>query len=366
MNQIRIYQPDIGLKEIYYVAKTMLNGWIGYGEEINIFKEKISQKLKIDKNKCVMTGNATNALFILFKTLKIKGEVIVPSIAYAGIANAIVESGAQINICDVEEDLNPSFFNIKNVYNKNCKAVVINNYGGIQPEELYRIKNFCKDKNMMLIEDRACNLIGGKNNHLADFVIYSFNNAKILTTIEGGMIYINNNKYIKHKEEFEMHTFLGIKKNLLTNSFNYQQDNNIYVSGNKSVMSSVGSAIGLIQIDKLDEMINKRLGNEQIYYRELEHDFHVPKISQYPKNWYWIRTSKDKKEKIINNLKENNINVNFKYYPLHMTNLYKKENKKLIKSEEMNEQIVCLPIHSCLKKEEIKKICELLKKTKIR
>lgn len=364
MKEIRIYQPDIGLKEIYYVAKTMFSGWIGYGEQINIFKEKICEKLKLKNEKVIMYGNATNALFTLFKVLKLKGEVIVPSIAYAGIANAIIDSGAQINICDVEEDLNPSFFNIKNVYNKKCQAVVINNYGGMQPEELYRIRNFCKEKNMILIEDRACNLIGGKNNYLADFVIYSFNNAKILTTIEGGMIYINNNKYLKHKDELELHNFLGIKKNILTNNFDYKQNNNIYLPGNKSTMSSIGASIGLAQIEKLDEMVNKRLENEQLYYKELEHDFHVPRISQYPKNWYWFRTSKDKKEKIIQKMQENKINVNFKYYPLHLTDFYKKQDKKLIKSEEMAEQIICLPIHSLLKKEEIKKICELLKSNK--
>lgn len=365
MNNIRIYQPDIGLKEIYYVAKTMFNGWIGYGEQINIFKEKICEKLKLNKDKVIMYGSATNALFILFKVLKIKGEVIVPSISYPGIANAITESGAQVNFCDVEEDLNPSFFNIKNVYNKNCRAVVINNYAGIQPEDLYRIKNFCKEKNMFLIEDRACNLIGGKNNHLADFVIYSFNNAKILTTIEGGMLYINNNKYLKYKEELELHTFLGIKKDLLTNKFNYEQNNNIYLPGNKSVISSIGASIGIAQIEKLNEMIEKRLENEKIYYHELEHDFHVPKNSQYPKNWYWIRTSKEKKEKIIESMKENKIDVNFKYYPLHLTNFYKKENKKLNRSEEINEQVICLPIHTLLMKSDIKKICKILKKIKI-
>ena len=215
---------------------------------------------------------------------------------------------------------------------------------------------------MMLIEDRASNLIGGKNNHLADFVIYSFNNTKMLTTIEGGMIYINNNKYIKHLEKLQLHTFLGKKKNLLTNSFNYEQNEDVYLAGNKSTLSSVGAEIGIAQIDKLNLMVEKRLENELLYFKELEHDFHVPKINAYPKSWYWIRTGKENKQKIIQKMIANNININFKYYPLHMTSLYKKNNVDLNKSEELYNQIVCLPIHSKLKKEEIKEICDILKR----
>ena len=364
MKEIRIYEPDIGLKEIYYASKTIFNGWIGYGEGVNNFKEKICTKLKLDKNRCVVTGSATNALFILFKTLAIQGEVIMPSISYPGVANAIMDAGSKITFCDVEENLNPSVYNIKKVYNKNCKAIIINNYGGVQDEDLYKIKVFCKEKNMMLIEDRACNLVGGKNNHLADIIIYSFNNAKILTTMEGGMIYVNNNKYLKHLEKFQLHTFLGRKKNTLTNKFNYEQNEDIYLAGNKSTMSSVGAQIGIAQIDKLDLMIEKRLENESLYFKELEHDFHLPKISKYPKNWYWIRTDKDNKQKILQRMMMDNININFKYYPLHMTSLYKKNNIDLIKSEELYNQIVCLPIHSKLKKEDIKRICQILKRPK--
>jgi aminotransferase len=360
MKEIRIYEPDIGYKEILNVAKTMFNGWIEYGESVSNFKEKICEKLKLDKNKAIITGNATNALFILFKTLKLNGEVIVPSISYAGIANSITESSCKVVLCDVEEDLNPSIYNIKKVYTKKTKALVINNYGGVQSEQLYKIKNFCKEKNIILIEDRACNLLGGNNNHLADFVIYSFNNAKILTTIEGGMIYINNNKYIKHFDELQIYTFLGRKKNLETNIFDYFPNENIIVPGNKSIMSSVGAEIGLAQIEKLDSFIEKRLENEYIYQKKLMNDFYVPKNSKYPKNWYWIRTNKEKKIKLIKKLIENKINVNFKYYPLHMTNLYKEDNNNLIKSTELYEQIICLPVHTKLKNEDIKKICDIL------
>lgn len=360
MNEIRIYKPDISYKEIYYASKTIFKGWLGYGEEVNIFKQKISEKLKLNNEKTVTFNNATNALFTLFKVLKLNGEVIIPSIVYPGTANAIIESGSRVNICDVEDDLNPSLFNIRNAYNKHCKALVINNYAGVQPEELYKIKNFCKEKNMLLIEDRACNLIGGKNNHLADFIIYSFNSMKILTTIEGGMLYVNNNKYINLLDDIKLYNSVGIKKNLLTNNFNYTQDENVLLPGNKSLISSVGASIGLAQIERLDEMIEKRLKNEQRYYNQLEHNFYVPKISYYPKGWYWIRTNKDKKQKIIIKMMENKINVNFKYYPLHMTKFYQKDNKKLIKSEEMHEQVLCLPIHSKLKKEEIDKICKIL------
>lgn len=358
--EIRIYEPDIGYKEVFNVAKTMFQGWLGYGKSVSHFKEKICERLKLDKNKAIITGNATNALFILFKTLKLNGEVIIPSISYTGIANAITDSNCKVVLCDVEEDLNPSLYNIKKVYNKKTKALVISNYGGVQPEELYKIRSFCKEKNIILIEDRACNLIGGKNNHLSDFIIYSFNNSKILTTIEGGMIYINNNKYIKYLEELQVHTFLGRKKNLETNTFDYFPNENIIIPGNKSIMSSIGAEIGLVQIEKLNLFIEKRLENEYIYEKNLINDFYLPKNNKYPKNWYWIRTDKDKKNILIKKLMENNINVNFKYYPLHMTNLYKDDNNKYTKSTEMYEQVICLPIHTKLKKEDIKKICSLL------
>lgn len=350
MKKIKMYEPSISYNEIFSVAKIMFNGFNNDKERTNHFKEKIANKLKIDKNKCVITNNATDAIFTLFKILNIKGEVIMPSMSYSGIANAIKDSGSYIRFCDIEEDLNPSLFMIKKVYNKNCKALVLSNYAGMQIEDLYKIKNFCKEKNMLLIEDRSCNLLGGKNNHLADFVIYSFSKTKIITTMEGGMIYINNNKYINLLDKLNLYINLGLK------------NEDIILAGKKSKISEIGLEIGICQIDKLDELIEKRLEKENQYFKELQNDFYVPKINQYHKNWYWIRTDKDKKIKIINKMTDNNIETNFNYYPLHMTSLYKNEKNILTKSEEMKEQIVCLPIHDNLKKEDIKNICEILRR----
>jgi dTDP-4-amino-4,6-dideoxygalactose transaminase len=111
-------------------------------------------------------------------------------------------------------------------------------------------------------------------------------------------------------------------------------------------------------------MVEKRLENEKLYSKELQNDFYIPILNQYPKNWYWIRTDSDKKNKLTNKMMMYKINVNFKYYPLHMTSLYKKNNISLTKSEELYNQIICLPIHSKLKKEDIKRICEILKRPK--
>lgn len=338
-NEIKMYQPDINLKGIFQIAKNL---YIGKNQEekINLFKVKIANKLKLDVNRCILTKNATNALFVLFKTLNIKGEVIVPTISYVGISNAIKNSGAKVKLCDIEEDLNPSLYQIKKVYNKNCKALVINNYGGYQIEELYKIKNFCKEKNMFLIEDRASNLLGGSGNHYADFVIYSFNYTKIITTIEGGMIYINNHKHLKYLE-------------------------NMTSSEEKNNLNYLGVEIGITQLERLDELVEKKLKNEKLYFNLLQNNFYVPKINEQIKGWYWIRTNEEKKKKILEKLKENKIESIFYYYPIHLRNSHENENKIILhKSEEMNKQIVCLPLHTKLKKQEIEKICLLLNKTK--
>jgi aminotransferase len=344
-----MYESNYSIKELYCIWKNLFYNKFDKNK-INDFKDKLTNKLKLDKNKCVITKSATDALFILFKTLNIKGEVIMPSMSYNGIANAIKDSGANIRFCDIEEDLNPSLFMIKKVYNKNCKALVLNNYSGVQIEDLYRIKNFCKEKNMLLIEDRSCNLMGGKNNHLADFVIYSFSETKIINTLQGGMIYINNNKHFNILEKLKLYTNLDIKEQdlILTNSVR--------------VINRIGLDIAINQIDRIDNFIEKRLENENLYFKELQNDFYVPKINQYHKNWYWIRTDKDKRTKLINKMINNNIETNFNYYPLHMTSLYKNEKNILIKSEEMKDQILCLPIHNNLKKQDIKTICEILRR----
>jgi dTDP-4-amino-4,6-dideoxygalactose transaminase len=348
-----MYNYNFNYIEIFSIVKNLLNCQIDDDQNVNLFKDKLCKKIKLDKNKTVITNNVADAFSILFKTLKINGDIIISSFASHSIANAIVNSNNKIVFSETEEDLNISLNSIKKVYHKNCKAIIVNNYAGVQPEDLYRIKGFCKEKNIILIEDRSANLIGGKNNHLADFVVYDFNYDKILNAIDGGMIYVNNNKYQKYLEELFLQTNQGIKNN------NFSQ---IISSGQKSKIPIINAIIGDVKIDKLDDIIEKRLANEKIYYQELEHDFHVPKISQFPKSWYWVRTGKDKKIKILQRLIDNEIIIDFNYYPLHMNQIFNKENKKLLKVEELFDQIICLPIHENLKKDEIKRICKVLKK----
>ena len=165
-----------------------------------------------------MTINScTEALFQILDLLDLTDgdDVIIPSVSFIGVANAIEQTKANIVFCDVNErTLNMEVEHLQEVYTDKTKAVILLHYAGV-PCNLDRIIEFCTKHNIIIIEDNAnspFSVYNGKSTGIiGNFGTWSFDSMKIMSMGDGGLIYAKN---INDIQSLNKNTYLG----LLTNS----------------------------------------------------------------------------------------------------------------------------------------------------
>ena len=164
---INIYQPQLGKEELNAIKKVFKSNWIGKGKLEERFKKNIASQLRFDTaeygytcthiDNLLTINSCTEALFQILEllNLNVNDEVVIPSISFIGVANAIKNTNATIRFCDVNKrTLNVELSHLEKVYNKNTKAVILLHYAGV-PCNLDPILKFCKEKNIIVIEDNA-------------------------------------------------------------------------------------------------------------------------------------------------------------------------------------------------------------------
>jgi len=311
------------------------------GNYATLFEKKLS---KITKSKHVIsTVNGTSALHAILKIVKVNkdDEVLVPSLTFVGTANAIKYCNASPNFIDAStktfgvdpiklEKYLKKICKIKNnmcfnkITKKYIKALICVHVFG-HPAEIDKISKICKKYKLILIED-AAEAIGSyyKNKHLGtfgDFGMLSFNGNKIITTGAGGAILTNNKKLYEKLLKLvsinkEKHKFEYYYKSV---GFNYK-------------MPSLNAALGLDQLNRLDKIIIKKRKIFELYsdmFSEIE-NIKVLKEPINSKSNYWLNTlildkkHMKSKNKIINNLIENNFFCRPLWFPLHLSPQFKK------------------------------------------
>jgi perosamine synthetase len=168
------------------------------GKFVNEVETKFNQ---IFKAKTLTINSGTSALEIALKSLGIKkgDEVIIPNFTFVATAQAVMSVGATPIICEINlETFNISTNNLQKYINSNTKAIIFVHLFG-NPSGIDKVKEFCKQNSLYLIEDCAQAFGAENNNKLAgsfgDFGILSFNSTKNLTSGDGGLLIINNDNF---------------------------------------------------------------------------------------------------------------------------------------------------------------------------
>ena len=355
-----IAEPNIGQKEITNVLEAINSGWISSrGPYLDKFENKFSRFL--NGGFCVSTSSGTTALQLGMSTLGISknDEVIVPSFTFAASINAIINCGAKPVIADVEiSTWTICLKSIKKLITNKTKAIMIVHVYG-QPSKIDEIKKLCRLKNILLIEDCA-EAIGAKyKNRLVgldgDCSCFSFFANKTITTGEGGMVVFKDKKLAEKAKILRNHG-MSTKKNYWHDAvgFNYR-------------MTNIQAAIGLAQIDRINYLLSERKKIFDNYNRLLKNIKCLKFLpsNSWSQNSYWLYTiilKKQIREKILNKLQNQGIDVRRTFYPLNIMPPYKKFSKYECKvSEFLGLNGISLPSSNINFKEQ-KYIANILKK----
>ena len=281
---IPVCEPLLGAKEQEYVAEAIRSSWISStGGFIDRFEDSFASFCGCSHG--ITTTNGTTALHVALAACDIGpgDEVILPSFTMVSTALAVVYTGATPVLVDSEADtFNIDPARIEEKVTSRTKAILpVHMYG--HPCEMDSILAIAKDRGLYVIEDAAeahgAEINGRRIGGVGHVGCFSFYANKIVTTGEGGMVVTNDDqiadrvrrlKNLSHSPERRfLHTEVG---------FNYR-------------MTNVQAAIGVAQMERIDELIEMRRNNAALYNAHLAN---VPGIQgpvERPdaKNVYWIR-----------------------------------------------------------------------------
>jgi dTDP-4-amino-4,6-dideoxygalactose transaminase len=319
----------------------------------------------------LLTHSATGGLEIIAHLLNIeKGdEIILPSFTFVSSANAFVSHGATPVFVDIElETLNLDLDLVENAITPKTKAVVAVHYAG-HPCDLNRLKEICNRHQIYLIEDAAMAFgntfeefqLGG----IGDFGVISFDVTKQISSIQGGLLIIKNEKFQKRANNIY---HIGTNRSDFTEGIvPYYEWVDV---GSKFQMNELNAAILYEQLEQADDILEKRNRLSKLYYEELlplESQQKLKLISQnlVESNYhefYILLKDKLERDKFSSYLAEKGIESMFHYIPLHNSKMGSSfSNSKIKNTIEISDALLRLPLHTEIDEEDAKYITQTIK-----
>lgn len=364
MKFIPIAEPKLGKKELEYVTNCIKTNWISsQGKYVREFEERFSRYCGVRHG--VAVSNGTAALHLALAALGIKkgDEVIVPDLTFIAPANAVTYTGAKPVFADSEKktwNINPN--KIEEKITKKTKAIIpVHLYG--HPCDMDPIMKIAKTHNLFVIEDCAeahgAEYKGKRVGSFGDIACFSFFGNKIITTGEGGMCITNDKKLANkmdmlrdhgmNKKKAYWHPIIG---------FNYR-------------MTNLQAAIGVAQLEKINDLIKIKRKNAQLYNSLLKdvRGITLPPEEKYAKNVYWMysvliqESFPVNRDKLITKLKEEKIDSRPFFNPINSMPPYK-SNEKFPVAEELSRKGINLPSSVNLTKGDIERIVAVLSSVK--
>lgn len=366
---IPVCEPYLKGNELKYVMDAISTGWISSnGGYVKKFEQEFAKYCGVRNG--ISVCNGTTALHLALTALGIGegDEVIIPDFTMISSAFSVCYTKAKPIFVDAEKEtwnIDPK--KIEEKITENTKAImVVHIYG--HPCEMDNILEIAKRHNLYVIEDSAeahgAEYKNRKCGSLGDIACFSFYSNKVITTGEGGMIVTDNDEIAEKCRYYRNLCFpLGGSRNYLHEDigFNYR-------------ISNVIAAIGLAQLEKIDEYIGMRRKNNHLYQlllKEIDGLIFQPERKD-TKNIYWMNGIVVIPEKLnitrnelMERLKSEGIDSRPFFTGMHLQPSLEKYGEQLENyevSDWLGKNGLYLPSGSGLSIEEIKYICDKIKK----
>lgn len=348
--KIRVCEPDLSEKEIQYVTDAIKSNYVsGFAPPVEKFENEFARKFGAKHAIGVNSGGS--ALFLAVKALGIGpgDEVIMPSFTMVASPAAATHCGATpVFVDSSEESLNIDPKKIEEKITPRTKAIMpVHIYG--EPCDMDPIMDIAKRHNLHVIED-AAEIHGAKykGKMAGTFGIancFSLFANKIMTSGEGGMILTNDDNLA----------------NVLRHMRSYDFDDNMHF-WHKTVafnmrFPALNAALGSAQLERLDELVEKRRANADYYTAGLKD---VPGLRFFPEkpNTYcvfWMYgILAPHRDELIDFLAENGIETRTFFIPMHRQPVYKhlQTNEKFPWADHYGDNGLYLPSSSQLTNEQ--------------
>ncbi|MBZ2174087.1 LegC family aminotransferase [Schnuerera sp. xch1] len=386
--QIPLSVPNLSLDILENIKECIETGWVSTGGRfITEFEEKIAKYVGVER--AVSCQSGTSGLHLALRVLGIESgdEVIVPTVTFIAAVNPVKYMSAEPIFMDCDDTLNIDMDRLEDFLENECnyidgkvinkktskqiKAIVVVHVFG-NPVDMERLMKIREKYNLKVIEDstealgsyylegeykgKYCGTIG-------DIGVYSFNANKIITTGGGGMVVSND------QELLDEVAFLGVQAK--TNSLYFVHDE----IGYNYRMTNIQAAFGIDQIDRLEEFIETKIKNYNIYKKALQN---IDGLTLLPfrqdtrsNHWFYsILVDKNKygidRDELLRKLNEENIQARPLWRLIHKQKPYVgSQSYRIEKAEFYEKNLINVSCSSNLSEDEVEVVVGKLMEYKL-
>ncbi len=362
---IRIAQPVITEDEVHRVISVLESGMLAHGPLVEEFEKRFAEYIGVKH--ALTIANGTLALIAALKAAGIGpgDEVIVPCFTFIATATAVLAVGAKPVFADIElETYNIDPRSVEEVITRRTRAIIAVHLFG-HMANMRRLKRLAEEENLLLVEDAAqahgASLDGVKAGAWGDVAAFSFYATKNMTMGEGGAVTTNDD---------------GIAWRVAMLRNHGQGSKYLHVTfGVNLRITSLQAAIGLSQLARLDEMNKRRRENAKLLTQSLQDTgliLPVEKPGYYHVfHQYVVRVDPERlginRDVLAERLRARGIETAVHYpralpdQPLFRSLGYPPARTICPNAARAAEQVLSLPVHPLLSRDDIQYIVESVK-----
>lgn len=352
-----VSEPNLSGNELKYVNECILTGWVSSaGKYVAQFEQMFADFCGTKYGVSSTSGTTALHLSLLALGIGPGDEVIVPSFTFISTANAVVFTGATPIFVDSEAatwNIDPN--EIEKAVTGKTKAIIpVHLYG--HPADMGSIIEIADTHNLSVIEDAAeahgALYRGRKTGSCGDMGVFSFYGNKTITTGEGGMVVTDNKEVADRIRILRDHGMDPEKRyHHLVLGYNYR-------------MTNIQAALGVAQMERIDQIVQQKCANAAIYDKELENipGVTLPPNAEWAKNIYWLYSVLIDENKfgissieLGKRLKTRSIETRPLFPPIHQQPIYDTR-QHLPVCEQLSKIGLSLPSSANINKDEINRI----------
>jgi dTDP-4-amino-4,6-dideoxygalactose transaminase len=297
---IPVMRPWLDDEEAEAMAEVVASGWVAQGPRTAEFEDALAARVGARHGVAASSGTAALHLALLALDLGPGDDVVVPSLSYIATANAPRAVGATPVFADVDPaTLDLTADTIEAVLTPATRAVLVVHQAGV-PADLDAIHALCDPRGIEVLEDAACALgaehrgvpIGGSGG----LVAFSFHPRKVITTGEGGMVMTADDAQAERMRRLRDH---GSDVSAWARHDSSTTVEHYIEPGFNFRLSDLLAAVGLVQVERLDEIVARRRALAAAYQealrdlplRQIVHD---PPCGRANYQSFWVELADDR------------------------------------------------------------------------
>jgi dTDP-4-amino-4,6-dideoxygalactose transaminase len=390
--------PRIDDEIVAEVSAALRSGWITTGPRTKKFEKEITAYCGCRTTLAVNSWTMGMQVLLDWWGIGDGDEVIIPAYTYCACANVVLHSGAKPIMVDVNtEDFNLNVENVQKAITPRTKAIMAVDIGGF-PADYDKLYNLIRDPRIkdqfnannhlqkklgriLLLADAAhsfgATINGKRSGSLADISSFSFHAVKNLTTAEGGALCFDLPDRFDHEEIYDemcVKTLHGQSKDALSKSQKGNWKYDVVEPGFKCNMTDIQAAIGLVELNRYQENLDRRKVIFDHYDRAFaSQDWALTpehltdrKVSSH--HLYLLRingASESQRDQIIQAIFEQDVAVNVHFQPLPLLTAYKKRGYSIEDYPESYAKYaneISLPVYFDLTDDQVDKVIAAVKK----